>query len=156
MSRPCKSARVLTDKSQTKAEINARIGIENKIGGDGVPEAPDRLTEQQRRIFNATIDGMRVSGILKQSDEHILAEFAWSLDCKNTVENMINENPELLLDSKAGAALERYTRTFFRCCNELSLSPQSRAKIANALSQASDGTEELLKIIRGEFEETSP
>ena len=29
MARPCKSAKVLTDKSQTKAEINARIEMED-------------------------------------------------------------------------------------------------------------------------------
>ena len=36
MARPCKSAKVLTDKSQTKAEINARIDAENKLGGGTV------------------------------------------------------------------------------------------------------------------------
>lgn len=152
MGRPCKSAKVLTSKSQTKAEINKRIEIEDKIGGEGLPEAPEWLTEKQAEIFNTTVKGMSASGILKRSDNHILAEFAWSLDRKCEIERMMNEDLELLLDPKAESTLEKLTKSFFRCCNELSLSPQSRAKIANAVTKETDGTAELLKIIGGEFD----
>ena len=42
MARPCKSAKVLTDKSQTIAEINARIEGENSLKGSGkLPVAPE-------------------------------------------------------------------------------------------------------------------
>ena len=33
---------------------------------------------------------------------------------------------------------EKYTKDFFRCCNELCLSPQSRAKLANLNVQAQE------------------
>ncbi|MDE5772811.1 MAG: P27 family phage terminase small subunit, partial [Ruminococcus sp.] len=48
-----------------------------------------------------------------------------------TIEKQVNENPELLADSSLMATKDRYTKAFFRYCNELCLSPQARAKIAN-------------------------
>ena len=35
---------------------------------------------------------------------------------------------------KLMATKDKYSREFFRCCNELGLSPQSRAKFANLMS----------------------
>jgi len=41
-------------------------------------------------------------------------------------------------------------KTFYRCCNELSLSPQSRAKLGNINLQSKQEEEDpLLKVIGG-------
>ena len=153
MARPCKSAKVLTDKSQTKAEINARLDAENKLGGGSDKlKPPSWLSTPQKKIFRDTVTALKSADILRNLDVHILAEFAWSLDLKIQVERDMNERPPLKYDKSALAALDKFTKTFFRCCNELSLSPQSRAKIANAAAAANDGTEELIRIIRGDFE----
>ena len=46
---------------------------------------------------------------------------------------------------------EKHEKTFFKCCDELCLSPQSRAKIANINSQAADdGTELIKQLLAGE------
>ena len=42
---------------------------------------------------------------------------------------------------------ETYTKAFFRYCNELSLSPQSRAKLANINAQAAAEENPLLKVL---------
>lgn len=150
MARPCKSAKVLTDKSQTKAEINARIEKENAIGGgsDNI-KPPAWLSRNQKNIFKEIVLGLKAADILRNLDVHILAEFSWSLDMKIQVEKDINSNPDMKYDKAALAALDKYTKTFFRCCNELSLSPQSRAKIANAAS-SDDSVEIIRKILAGE------
>lgn len=154
MARPCKSAKVLTDKSQTKAEIDARIEMENAIGGGADKlKAPSWLTDSQKKIFRDIVTALKPADILRNLDVHILAEFAWSLDMKIQVEKEMNNTPQLKYAKNALSALDKFTKTFFRCCNELSLSPQSRAKIANAAAAANDGTEELIRIIRGDFED---
>ena len=51
------------------------------------------------------------------------------------------------------ASKEKYTRDLFRCCNELSLSPQSRAKLGNLNIQAkADAEDPVLKAILGDDE----
>ena len=43
-----------------------------------------------------------------------------------------------------------YTKDFFRCCNELSLSPQSRAKLGNINLQAEQEKQDpLLQVLAG-------
>jgi hypothetical protein len=48
------------------------------------------------------------------------------------MEKQINEDEELLLDSKFMSSKDKYMKDFFRICNELCLSPQARAKISIA------------------------
>ena len=151
MARPSKSAKVLTDKSQTKAEIQARIDFENKVGGGSDKlRPPARMTDSQKKIFRNVVRLLKDADILRNLDVEILARYAFSLDMIVRIEKDVSENPELKCDKDILSAYDKYTKTYFRCCNELSLSPQSRAKIANAAAAANDGTAELMRIISGE------
>ena len=51
------------------------------------------------------------------------------IDRLQDIESRINENPELLFDRDVCNTRKEYMQNFFRICNELSLSPQSRAKM---------------------------
>lgn len=155
MARPTKSARLLTDKSQTKDEINARIAEEDKLGGgkDAIVP-PEWLSDVQKIIFESVVDAFAAADVLRNLDVHILAEFAWSLDCKCRAQAMINSDPDMLLNGQALNALKRYQDVFFRCCNELSLSPQSRAKLANVNAQVANNDLDMIKkIISGDIGE---
>ena len=151
MARPCKSARVLTEKSQTKREIEARIEIENRVGGgkDKI-RPPAYLSNSQKKIFRNVVRLLEDADILRNLDVDILARYAFSLDMLICIEKDVNEAPELKCDKDILSGYDKYTKIYFRCCNELSLSPQSRAKIAIASSAANDGTAELLRIIQGD------
>ena len=47
------------------------------------------------------------------------------------------------------SAKDKYTKDLYRCCNELSLSPQSRAKLANINVQAKEEEQDpLLGLLR--------
>ena len=48
---------------------------------------------------------------------------------------MINNDTDLLSNNAFMSSKEKYTKDLYRCCNELSLSPQSRAKLANINTQ---------------------
>ena len=50
------------------------------------------------------------------------------------------------------SAKDKYDKDFYRCCNELSLSPQSRAKIANINKEAIDKEEDpVIRALKGEL-----
>ena len=157
MARPCKSAKVLTDKSQTVAEINARIENENKLRGSGdLPTAPSWLSKNQKKIFRLIVNELKESGILCKLDVWVLQECVMAIDHLEQIEKDCNNDPSLIYAKTVLSAREKETKILFRCCNELSLSPQSRAKIANINSQAADdGTALLKQILAGKNTEDS-
>lgn len=147
MGRPSKSAKVLTECSQTKAEIATRVEAENKLKGNGLPSPPKYLSEEQRGIFDRIVGLLKESDILSELDSDVLGICAVSLDRIAEIERRQNEDPELFGDSKLLAAKEKYTKDFFRCCNELCLSPQSRAKVAIATT-AKKTADPLLEVLK--------
>lgn len=152
MARPCKSASVLTESSQTKDEIEARIEIEKKLKGNSENIiAPDFLNENQVNLFNYIKEELRESNLLSNLDVYILSKCVVAIDRIQYIEKKINMNPKLLLNSKFMANKKNYDSDFFRCCNELSLSPQSRAKLANINILANQEKEDpVIKALRGE------
>lgn len=135
MARPCKPAKVLTDKSQTKGELTERERIEKRLRGDRVHiTCPGDLSPSQKRIFRRIVKELSGSDILGSLDSYLLRTAAISIDRLQTIEGMINESPEKLTSTSLMTSKDKYTKDFFRCCNELGLSPQSRAKFANLMA----------------------
>lgn len=149
MARPAKSVKVMS-KNLTKEEREIRLRNERKLKGKAdkiIP--PNHLTENQKEIFNNIVHELEESGILGNLDIYILTTCSIALDRIQTIEQMINENPELMTDRDLRLANDKYTKDFFRCCNELSLSPQSRAKFANINLKAEQEKEDpLLKVLK--------
>lgn len=132
MARPCKSAKVLTECSQTKDEIEERIEKEDKLRGEGDKiYPPEYLNEDQKEIFNYIKSELEASGILGNLDIYILTTCSIAIERLKYIERKINEKPKLLLNSTFMSTKDKYAKDFYRCSNELCLSPQSRAKIAN-------------------------
>ena len=138
-------------KNLTKEEVEIRTETEKRLKGKSNKiSPPDYLSKEQRKIFRNIVKELNESGILGNLDIYILSTCAISLDRIQTIENMINEKPKLISDKDLRLANDKYTKDFFRCCNELSLSPQSRAKFANINMQAQQDKEDpLLKVLRG-------
>lgn len=151
MARPCKSVKSMS-KNLTKEEKEARLKAENKLKGEADKISPPKyLNENQEKIFRNIVSELEESGILGNLDVYILSTCAISLDRIQTIEKMINLNPELIYSKDLRLANDKYTKDFFRCCNELSLSPQSRAKFANINLEAKEEKEDpLLKVLRGD------
>lgn len=156
MARPCKPANAQAESTSTnqRKRIEQRAEAENQIGGGKVKLVPERwLTQKQKEYFNSAVKYLENADVLRAADVHILSEWAWVLDMKKQVEYEINENPELKYNRAVMAALDKYTKTFFRCCNELGFSPQARAKVAANIVKADDGTEMLRRILADDEEE---
>lgn len=152
MARPCKSAKVLTECSQTKAEIEYRIESENKLKGGSDNISPPRyLSKTQKKVFKFIVEELKASGILGNLDVYILATCCIAIDRLQVIETMINTDIEKLTDKDLMSSKDKYTKDLFRCCNELSLSPQSRAKLANInLQSKEDEQDPVLGLINSE------
>lgn len=150
MARPCKSVKVMS-KNLTKEEKEVRIEVEEKLrGGADKINPPKYLDNNQKKIFRKIVSLLKESGILGNLDVYILTQTAIAIDRLQTIEERINKDPEELFDKDVMAAKEKYTKDFFRCCNELSLSPQSRAKLGNIILQTKQQKEDpLLQVLRG-------
>jgi len=132
MARPTKPAATLTPCSQTKDEIAARQEMEQSLRGvEAKPRPPKHLTKKQKAVFNRIVKLLAPSKILGTLDDYILAQCAISIDRLQYIENQINEDPAQLENRELINARDKYARDFYRGCNELSLSPQARAKLAN-------------------------
>lgn len=144
MARPAKSAEV-TSKHLTNQEKSARLAAERGLRGNADKiRPPTYLTKEQKKIFREIVREINAAGILGNLDVYILTTCAISIDRLREIENEINENKQVLGDGKLLAAKEKYTKDLFRCCNELCMSPQSRAKMGT-LNLAAQKPENPLK-----------
>lgn len=152
MARPCKSAKVLTECSQTKEEIDNRIEKEEVIRGKADKLVPSmELTEDQLYLFNFIVNELKASEILSNLDTFLLTKAAIAIDRLHFIEGLVNKNQKLLFNKDIMSKKDSYDKDFYRCCNELCLSPQSRAKIANININTKNAEEDaVVKALRGE------
>lgn len=151
MARPCKSAKLLTDYSQTKGEIEHRVMVEEKLRGKtGKLVPPEHLTDEQAEIFSQVVGMLEKAKILGAADTFLLERFAVVIQRLRWIDGRINDDPELLANKTLLQARKELMADFLKICTELSLSPQSRAKIGNLSLQAEQARQDpLLKVLSG-------
>lgn len=154
MARPCKSVNTMS-KNLTKEEKEKRLKGEKKLKGNADEiKPPSDLTKEQKKIFKYIVKELKESEILGNLDIYILKKCAIAINRIDEIETKINENRKSLVDNNSSNLRrwkETYDKDFYRCCNELCLSPQSRAKLSNINVQAQKQQEDLvLKALRGE------
>jgi P27 family predicted phage terminase small subunit len=149
MARPTKAV-ATTSKHLTKAEKINRQEQETRLKGKADSIHPSNyLNEQQKKIFRYIVEELKPSKVLSNLDVFILETCAIAIDRLQFIETKINEQPELMLDKQFMVSKEKYTKDLYRCCNELSLSPQSRAKLGYINTQAAqDEVDPLLKALK--------
>jgi P27 family predicted phage terminase small subunit len=151
MSRPSKSAKVLHPLSQTKDEINTRIETEDKLrGNDEKLDPPKRLNANQKKIFKYIVDELKPSQILGSLDSYMLEVGAIAIDRLQNIEKEINRDFSLIYNKELMNAKNKYTADFMKFCQELCLSPQSRAKMGIiAANKKMEEKDPLLKVLKG-------
>nr|DAW46105.1 MAG TPA: terminase small subunit [Caudoviricetes sp.] len=151
MARPCKPAKLLTECSQTKEEISARQRVEEKLRGEPARlSPPGYLSKTQKKIFKNLLKFLEPADVLGGQDVYLLTLCAIALDRMQAIEQMINEDPARLADRDLITAKAKYTQDFLRCCNELGLSPQSRAKLGNiALQKKQEAADPVMRLLQG-------
>ena len=145
MARPTKAA-ATTVGHFTSEELKKRKSNEELLKGTASDiEPPEYLTESQRSIFQYIVTNLEASEILGNLDVYVLTECSICIDRMQEIERTINEAGSII--PSLVRLKETYTKAFFRYCNELSLSPQSRAKLANINLQASNEENPLIKAL---------
>lgn len=150
MARPCVNIEVQS-RHNTKEEIEERKKAQEELRGPGdkIENPPDYLTDDQVKIYNFIIEELKASGILGNLDVFLLATCSIAIDRLQYIEGIINKKPRAICNKELMSAKDKYNKDFFRCCNELSLSPQSRAKFGNLkLKAKADEEDPLLKALR--------
>ncbi|MBQ8135354.1 MAG: phage terminase small subunit P27 family [Clostridia bacterium] len=153
MARPAKPIELQT-RHNTKEEIDRRKKAQDRMKGKAVNVKPPYvLSKEQKKIFNKIKGIYEKSDVLGELDAYILAEAAVVIDRLQQLEQMINDNPDLLTDKDLMSIRKGYTQDYYRACNELGLSPQSRAKLSG-LTAAKDKEESdpLLMILKDDEE----
>lgn len=126
---------------RTEAERAKRAKGENNLKGSRRLIAPKYLTDPQKKYFKFIVKELKDSEILSKIDEPILCQTARCLDRLETIEKRIDATMEKLdevgLDENEVKVWQAQTniqdklmKQFFRCCSELGMSAQSRAKLA--------------------------
>lgn len=143
MARPCKSIDSQS-RHNSKEEIERRRESENALKGlsDKIEFPPDYLTEEQKNIYLDIFKELKASQILSNLDVYILSTCSIAIDRLQYIEKIINNNPRALMNKDLMSAKDKYNKEFYRCCNELSLSPQSRAKFGSLSLKAKDESED--------------
>ena len=130
MARPAKAINTKTG-TITKEEEAIRMESETRLKGKSNRLTPPKfLTDDQKKIFRKIIKELKEADILGNLDVYVLTTTSIAIDRLATMEQRINEDQTLLYDTHFMQAKDKYTKDFFRCCNELSLSPQARAKLS--------------------------
>ncbi|PWJ13946.1 phage terminase, small subunit, putative, P27 family [Ruminococcus flavefaciens] len=146
MARPCKNVKLQHDRSLDNDEAALRLSNENKLKGDAAQLRPPKyMTTAQKKIFRYIVKNLEAAEILGNLDVYVLSECSICIDRMQEIERTINEAGSII--PSLVRLKETYTKAFFRYCNELSLSPQSRAKLANINLQASNEENPLIKAL---------
>ena len=150
MARPAKAVETQSRHS-TKAEIEDRRFVQNQLKGDSDKLKPPKyLTKNQKRIFKNIVAELANSEILGNIDVYILTTCSIAIDRLQNIESMINENPNLILSTSLMSSKDKYAKDLYRCCNELSLSPQARAKIGSInIQKKQESADPILQLIKG-------
>ena len=156
MARPCKPVSVMS-KNLTKEEKDIRLRNEERLKGkDDKIKPPSYLNRNQKTIFKYIVQEMQESNVLSNLDIYILTSVSIAIERVRTCEETINKalvegDVSALENSALIRTKENYMKDFFRCCNELGLSPQSRAKFANInLQAAQQEVDPVLELISSE------
>jgi len=142
MSRPAKAIDTNSMK-MSKEERKAREENEKKLRGANNNIKPfSYLNRRQKAIFKDILNKLNKDS-LSNLDTYLLNQTAITIERLESLEKEINIASKITdengkekdkLDVKLIASLksvrDMYSKDFFRCCNELSLSPQARAKIS--------------------------
>lgn len=151
MGRPAKAVNTMS-KHLSKVETEKRKEKEDCFKGKSDKiRPPTYLSASQKKIFRYIVKELEASEILGNLDIYILSTCSIAIDRLKEIETMINGDSKLLLSKELMSAKDKYTKDLYRCCSELSLSPQSRAKLANInINTQKDKADPLLEALKND------
>ncbi|AGY77978.1 phage terminase small subunit P27 family [Clostridium autoethanogenum] len=123
----------------TKQEITERKEEEQKLKGNNnkVYKAPSYLSKEEKKLYKFIVKELEASNILNNLDITILETTVDAIvkmkECKKILDEHGLVTPKedgTLSRNPASLIYKDYVNIFNKCCNELGLSPSSRAKLS--------------------------
>ena len=163
MARARKPASTKKGKSETKAQLKRREEMEQKLMGntDDIQNIPaDLKTDAEKMYYGWLIKEIEISGIITNLDIPLLKQTATVLWMIDEATESIRENGQLLESydrfgnlvwkpNPSVKILQDCQTKYNNFCNQLGLSPASRASLAGKKAeQQAEAEDELLKILR--------
>ena len=135
----------------SKEQKQKRLQVEETLkNGEAEIKPSNRLNSNQKKIFNYIVSELKPSAILGNLDTFLLEAGAIAIDRLQAIEKEINRDFSMIYNRELMAAKTKYSNEFFKCCEQLALSPQSRAKFGVlALNQKMEEEDPLLNILQG-------
>lgn len=145
MGRPAKSVYAKCG-NDSKDLIESRKDVEDSLRGDvmSIASPPDYISDIAKSYYDKLFDMLKDSKIIGALDGPLLTETAnvmahLSIDNKRMDEAYSNNLDDKTL-SLIRSRISNLQRSFFRCCNELCLSPQARSKLSIALTAEAENS----------------
>lgn len=131
MGRPAKNTNTKTGAIR-KEETEKRAKTEEQLKGNDNKIKPNKeiLNDRQMQIFEYILEELKASKLLGNLDVFILNQSAICIERLEKIDYMMNMETDFFLNAELRKSKDMYMKQFFRCCNELCLSPQARAKFA--------------------------
>lgn len=129
MARPAKPAGTGTG-AYKKEILDARKEAEEQLRGKPIKlKAPTYLSDGQKKLYKKIVKMLESANTLGEIDTYILEQTVIAIDRLQFLNELMNNNAEKIMDKDVISAINAQTKIFLRGCNELGLSPQSRAKL---------------------------
>ena len=88
--------------------------------------------------------------MLSRLDTQTIIQACVAVDMLNTSNKKVSRKPSLAIDREFVGTQEKLVRTYLKLCDELCLSPQSRAKLGVLVAnQKEEETDPLLNVLQG-------
>lgn len=143
------SARV-TKKHLTKDEMEKRIAVENAFIDNGEITPPTYMTKDQLAAFKFIENALREAKVLSKLDTVTITQAAVAICMLHQSNKLVARRPTMAYDKDFVGTQERLVRTYLKLCDELCLSPQSRAKLGVLVAnQKKEDTDPLLSVLNG-------
>lgn len=163
MSRLRKPASLKQGKSETKAQLQERAEIEERLKGntDLFKEVPDHLDELAQDYYVFIVTELEISDVLSNLDIPLLEQTADCLSKMRQADEIINREGiiinqkdrygnELIKEHPAVATKQKYLNQFRAMSQQLGLSPSSRAQLAGMKTDKKEEEQDpLLKLLKG-------
>ena len=153
MARPAKSVKTISKNLTNNEKLKREIAEELMQGDCSQLIPPDYLTESQIKIFNFIVNNLEESKILGSIDLYVLSQGAITIDRLINIEEYINCHSDAMFDTKLMATQDRLFKQFARICNELLLSPQSRAKISISVAEKTENKKTIMDLLNEDEDE---
>ena len=163
MARLKKPASLKQGKSESKAQLQERAEIEDRLKGntDLFKDVPEHLDELAQQYYLFIVTELEISDVLSNLDIPLLEQTADCLSKIRQADKIINEDGIMInqedrygtvqiKEHPAVGTKQKYLNQFRAMSQQLGLSPSSRAQLAGMkIDQQEEEQDPLLKLLKG-------